>query len=260
MTNKFTCDDKATLVAYLYGEIDTAARQAVDDHLENCAACAGEVTALGGVRSGLGVWAPPDVELDFQIVRKSEQPSATVLRPAQWWKTVPAWAQAAAAILVVAAGLSIANLQVSSGPNGFSVSTGWMTPFDANTASSARDVLAQGSAAGDEWKAALVSLEQQLRTEIRSAREQAPTVVARGPLDEATLRRVQQLITEAEERHERALAARFVEFTRDLNLQRRADLMNINRVVGSFAGSYEEQLLRQRQMINNVIRTSNPQQ
>jgi anti-sigma factor RsiW len=255
MTNKFTCDDKATLVAYLYGEIDPAARQAVDAHLESCAACADEVTALGGVRSGLGVWAPPDVELDFQIVRKSQQPSATVLRPAQWWSTVPAWAQAAAAILVVAAGLSIANLQVSSGPNGFSVSTGWMAP-----AAPALSETIDGAAIDRRVERALVSLEQQLRTEIRSAREQAAPVAARGPLDEATLRRVQQLITEAEQRHERALAARFVEFTRDLNLQRRADLMNINRVVGSFAGSYEEQLMRQRQMINNVMRVSNPQQ
>lgn len=254
MTNQFTCDDKATLVAYLYGEIESATRQAVDDHLARCAACAAELTALGDVRSGLGVWAAPDVELDFQIVRKS-QPPATVLRPAQWWNTVPAWAQAAAAILVVAAGLSIANLQVSSGPNGFSVSTGWMAP-----AAPALSETIDGAAVDRRVERALVSLEQQLRTEIRSAREQAAPVSARGPMDEATLRRVQQLIAEAEQRHERALAARFVEFARDVNLQRRADLMNINRVVGSFAGSYEEQLMRQRQMINNVIRISNPQQ
>ena len=41
---------------------------------------------------------------------------------------------------------------------------------------------------------------------------------------------------------------RFVEFTRDMNMQRRADLQNIGRVVGSYDG----ELLRQRQMINNV--------
>src|SRR5688572_5773584 len=121
----FTCDDKATLIAYLYGDVDAATRQRVDAHLETCASCAAEVTALGDVRAELSLWAPPDAELGFAIVKKSEQPSAQVLRPAQWWRTVPAWAQAAAAVLVLAAGLGLANLRVRSGPDGFSLTTGW---------------------------------------------------------------------------------------------------------------------------------------
>ncbi|HYE86065.1 MAG TPA: zf-HC2 domain-containing protein [Vicinamibacterales bacterium] len=251
MSIKFTCDDKATLIAYLYGDIDPVARQAVDDHVAGCAACSAEVTALGHVRSELGLWAPPEAELDFQIVKKSQSQPATVLRPARWWNTVPGWTQAAAAVLVMAAGLSIANLQIKSGPDGFTVSTGWLT-----TASPAANQPADGTAAEQRFERALVSLEQQLRTEIRAAREQAAPVASRAAVDEATIRRVQQLINEAEQRHERALAARFVEFTRDVNLQRRADLMNISRVVGS----YDEQLMRQRQMLNNVIRVSNNQQ
>src|SRR5690242_6595714 len=123
---QFTCDDKASLVSYLYGEVDATTRRAIDDHLATCAACASEVTALGDVRSELGLWAAPDVELDFAIVKKSQLASSNVLRPARWWNTVPVWAQAAAAVLVVAAGVSIANLQIKSGPDGFSVSTGWM--------------------------------------------------------------------------------------------------------------------------------------
>ena len=68
---------------------------------------------------------------------------------------------------------------------------------------------------------------------------------------------MRQLIAESEQRHERALAMRFVEFTRDMNMQRRADMQNIGRVVGSYDG----ELMRQRQMINNVIRVSaTPQQ
>lgn len=251
MSNKFTCDDKDTLVSYLYGEIDAQARKAVDDHLAHCAACAAEVTALGGVRSELGLWTPPDVELDFQIVKRSQAPASNVLRPARWWNTVPVWAQAAAAVLVVAAGLSIANLQVRSGPDGFVVSTGWM--------SQAQPVATTPAAApSDEaWKTALVSLEQQLRTEIRTARDEQPRVASAASADEATLRRVQQLISEAEQRHERALATRFVEFASDMNMQRRADLMKISQGFDDYNG----QLLRQRQMINNVIRVSGtPQQ
>jgi hypothetical protein len=249
----FRCDDKQTLISYVYGEIDHDTRQAVDAHLASCEACAAEVTALGGVRSGIGLWMPPDVELDFTIVKKSQLPPANVLRPARWWQTVPAWAQAAAAILVVAAGLSVANLQVKAGADGFTVSTGWMTPPAAPALSEPFD----GKAVEQRVERALVSLEQQLRSEIRSAREQDARAASSSAVDAATIRRVQQLIADAEQRHERELALRFVEFTRDIRMQRLADMQNIGRgMVG-----YNEQLERQRQTINNLIRVSStPQQ
>ncbi len=253
MSIQFTCDDKQTLIAYLYGEIEPAARRAVDEHLARCSACAAEAAALGDVRSELSLWMPPHAELDFAIVKKSELPPSNVLRPARWWNTVPVWAQAAAAVLVIAAGASIANVQVRSGPDGFSVTTGWIQAR-ALSAPAEREV------AGREvegWKAALVAMEQQLRSEIRSTREQATPATARGSADDAIMRRVQQLITEAEKRHSQELAARLIDFTRDVNMQRRADLMNISRGMVS----YEEQLQRQRQMINNVYRVSaTPQQ
>jgi hypothetical protein len=80
----------------------------------------------------------------------------------------------------------------------------------------------------------------------------SPRVAARTPVDEATIRRVQQLIAASEQRHEQALAMRFVEFTRDMNMQRRADLQNIGRGMVN----YDEQLFRQSQKINNLIRVS----
>ena len=250
MNIQFTCNDKQTLIAYLYGELEPAARRAVDDHLVMCSRCAAEVTALGGVRSELGLWVPPDVELGFTIVKKSELPSSNVLRPAPWWNTVPVWAQAAAAILVLAAGAAIANVQVKSGADGFSVSTGWMPP-----AAVATPVVATTN--DQQWKTALVALEQQLRNEIRSTRDSATPVAARGSADDATVRRVQQLIAEAEQRQQRELATRFIDFSRDINMQRRADMQSISRVVGS----YDEQLMRQRQTINNLYRVSaTPQQ
>ncbi|HEX6163683.1 MAG TPA: zf-HC2 domain-containing protein, partial [Vicinamibacterales bacterium] len=244
----FRCDDKQTLIAYVYGEIDHETRQAVDAHLASCEPCAAEVTALGGVRSGIGLWMPPDVELDFTIVKKSQLPAAAVLRPARWWQAVPAWAQAAAAVLVVAAGLSIANVQVRSTAEGFSVSTGWMTAPAPQAVSEPVD----GAAVERRVEQALASLEQQLRSEIRSAREQDTRAASASSVDAATIRRVQQLIADAEQRHERELALRFVEFTRDINMQRRADLANIGRGMVD----YGEQLHRQRQTINNLIRVS----
>lgn len=247
MMTTFTCDDKATLVAYMYGEVDAAVRDRVESHLATCAACAAEVTALGDVRAELGLWVPPDAELGFAIVKKSEVAAAHVLRPAQWWHTVPAWAQAAAAVLVVAAGLGIANVQVRSGPDGLSVSTGWMN----RQASAPAPVAAPQDDA--EWRTALVSLEQQLRDEIRSTRDSQPASTVRASaVDDATLRRVQQMLAASEERQARELAFRLTQFTADMNLQRRADMVRITQSLGHV----DEQMLRQRQMMNNVLRVS----
>ena len=253
MTTTFTCDDKSTLIAYLYGDVDAATRQRVDTHLETCARCAGELTALGDVRAELSVWVPPDAELGFAIVKKSEHQTAQVVRPAQWWRTVPAWAQAAAAVLVLAAGMGIANLQVRSGPEGFSVTTGWMVA--PATLSEPVDGAAIERRVEGRVERALVSLEQQLRNEIRSARDQQPAAAraaAPATADEATVRRVQQLLEASEARQQRELAFRLAQFTADMNMQRRADLQRI----GSSFGQFDEQMLRQRQMLNNVIRVS----
>jgi hypothetical protein len=244
MMSTFTCDDKPTLIAYLYGEVDAATRHRVDAHLATCERCAAEVTALGDVRAELALWGAPDAELGFAITRTSEPPSAQVLRPARWWTTVPAWAQAAAAVLVIAAGAGLANLQVRSGPDGFSVSTGWMAP--------ATTVAPPVPENNEAWRTALVSLEQQLRNEIRSAHEQNTVRAATPSVDEATIRRVQQLIAASEERQERELSLRLTQLAVDTNMQRRADLQKITQSFGQF----DEQILRQRQMLNNVMRVS----
>jgi hypothetical protein len=253
MTTTFTCDDKPTLIAYLYGEVDAATRQRVDAHLETCARCAEEMRALGDVRAELSLWGPPDAELGFAIVRKPEPQTAQVLRPAQWWRTVPAWAQAAAALLVLAAGLGIANLQVRSGPEGFSVTTGWMAAPAA--LSEPVDGAAIERRVEGRVEQALVSLEQQLRNEIRAARDQQPaTVRASAPAtaDDATIRRVQQLLAASEARQQQELALRLTQFTSDMNMQRRADLLRISQSFGQFG----DQMMQQQHMLNNVIRVS----
>jgi anti-sigma factor RsiW len=251
MTTRFTCDDKATLVAYMYGEVDAVVRDRIEAHLAGCDACAAEVTALGDVRAELGLWLPPDAELGFAIVKKSEQPAANVLRPSQWWRTVPAWAQAAAAVLVVGAGLGLANVQIRSGHDGISVSTGWMQPVAAPALGQPAD----SAAVEQRVERALVSLEQQLRNEIRTSREQQQpntTRAAAPAADDATIRRVQQLIAASEERQARQLAIRMTQFASDMNMQRRADLQLIRQGFGQ----QEELMLRQRQMLNNVLRVS----
>jgi anti-sigma factor RsiW len=259
MSLMFTCDDKATLVAYLYNEIDAPDRQRVDDHLLQCAVCAADLAALSGVRGELTQWAAPNVELGFtsdrrDAVQAASAPPATLLRSAPWWNTVPVWAQAVAAILVLAVSAAIANVQVKSGPDGFVVSTGWMAPAAATTVAAP----AVAAAADARWQPALIALEQQLRQEIRATRETGTVRAAsRSEADEATVRRVRELLEASETRQNRELALRVTQLTRDMDIQRRADLVRIEQGIGHTG----VEIAKQRQMLNYVMRASTtPQQ
>ena len=262
MSLMFTCDDKATLVAYLYDEVDAPERQRVDDHLRQCAACAGEVAALSGVRTELTQWAPPAAELGFTIIRRDAvQPpaapsSATVRRAAPWWNTAPVWAQAVAAILVLAVSAAIANVQVKSGPDGFAVSTGWLTPPPAAT--TVAPVVAADGNGEPQWKPALIALEQQLREEIRTNRGTGVVRAAsRSQADDATVRRIRELLEASESRQKGELALRVTQLARDMDIQRRADLLRVEQAIGHTG----VEMAKQRQTVNYLIRASaTPQQ
>lgn len=261
MSLKFTCDDKATLVAYLYNEIDDADRRRVEEHLRECAACESEVGALAGVRTELTQWAAPNAELGFTIVRSGasqktkDAPPATVLRPAQWWNTVPVWAQAVAAILVLAVSAAIANVQVKSGPDGLVVSTGWMTPAAAAATAAPAASTDPGS---EQWRTALIALETQLREEIRANRETgAVRAASRSEVDDATVNRVRALLEASETRQQRELALRVTQLARDMDIQRRADLLRVEQAIGHTG----VEMAKQRQTLNYMIRASTtPQQ
>lgn len=264
MSLKFTCDDKATLVAYLYNEIDEPDRQRVDQHLRDCAACAREVGALAGVRAGLTQWAPPNAELGFAIdqrgpaqndtaaanTRAAATEPAAILRPAQGWSAVPLWAQALAAVLVLAVSAAVANVQVKSGPDGLVVSTGWMAP--AAVAANAAPA-APADAGNEQWRAALIALETQLREEIRATQPAgAVRAASRSEVDDATVTRVRALLEASETRQQRELALRVTQLARDMDIQRRADLLRVEQAIGSTG----VEMAKQRQTINYMIRAS----
>lgn len=249
--------DNETLVAYIYDEVDAPEKTRVERHLQQCGTCGGEYAALTGVRTVLQSWAPPHAGLGFTVVPKSAEESARVLRPARWWNTVPVWAQAVAAVLVLAVSAGVANIQVRSGADGFVVTTGWMSQ-PAPAAVTPAPVVAAVAPGAEDWKAALVSLEQQLRNEIRTSRS-ADAIVrtsSRSGADEATVRRVQELLAASEARQERQLAMRLTQFNRDVNVQRQADLVRIQQLFGHSEG----EISKQRQMLNYVMRASAPQQ
>ncbi len=92
------CDDREKLIAYLYDEADAGERRQVDAHLAECAECREELRGLRGVRQDLLAWGVPE----HGSVWKPFVAPQTVA----WWRQVPAWGLAAAAMLVFGIGLA----------------------------------------------------------------------------------------------------------------------------------------------------------
>jgi hypothetical protein len=257
MTETFRCDDKDMLVAYLYGEIDAEGRREVERHMRTCVACAEELAGLRGVRQDLQSWLAPEPELGFTIVQKSA-PTATVLRPSRWAGVgaLPAWAQVAAAALVLAAGAAIANFQLRYDDNGLVVTTGWMT------AAAPTPTVAAPAPSNDEWRPALVALEQNLRAEIRRQAEAnaqsvaAPARAAANIDGPAILSRVQAMLDASEERQRQEIAMRLTQVNRDWNMQRQTDLMKINQSFGALQGRTFKTEAGQHELMNFIRRVS----
>src|SRR3954452_10627288 len=113
------CDSKDLLVSFLYDELDGAQKQAFRTHMLSCAECRDELAELRGARRHLNLWAPPEPDLGFQIVRTAPIPAPVIRR------LNPVWGLAAAAVLVLAAGAAVANVEVQYGAEGLVLRTGW---------------------------------------------------------------------------------------------------------------------------------------
>jgi anti-sigma factor RsiW len=256
----FSCTDKDTLVAYVYGECDDALRTTVESHLATCAACADEVGGFGRVRTALSEWAPPDRVGSFRLVREEEvaaQAPARILRPARWWQApVPALAKVAAGILLFAGGAALANLEVRYDNDGFSVRTGWQKtpPADvreaadqraaavaqATPAAAAVPVVApdqQVAGADAPWRTEMASLERQLRDEFRRQSTAARAVdAAAGPVGVLTavtaderrfMGAIQAMIDDSAQRQQLWTSYRINQVMGDIQVQRRADLARV---------------------------------
>src|SRR5262249_22485928 len=112
-----------TIVSFLYDDIAPQQRVDFERHLTTCAVCRSELDALGDVRIDLAQWTPPEHE--GQIAAR--RPLAFAPKRSRWasWSTIPAWAQAAAAVLFLGASASLANLEIHYNVDGLNVTTGW---------------------------------------------------------------------------------------------------------------------------------------
>ena len=262
MTQIFQCGDNTALVGYMYGECESVERAAIKAHIALCPACAAELASLESTRIQLASWTPPETELGFQVIRpqalgpKPQKASGLTraggwaLRPGAWLhQPMPAWAQAAAAGVIFAAGLALG------------VARGSMSPADpAGTPPPAATGASLPAAVGTASARELTALEQRLRAEIAQIRTAASTTtgVARPQTASETelLARVRALIEESEQRQQRELALRTTQVMRDFDAQRGVDLAQIQRNFGQIEGLTGAEVRDQREVLNYLMRVS----
>ncbi|MBW8712701.1 MAG: zf-HC2 domain-containing protein [Acidobacteria bacterium] len=214
------CESKELLVSFLYNEIDPADKRMFEKHLATCSECREELAELGDTRAQIGLWTPPDADLGFRIVREPK-PSR---RP--WFQFSPAWGLAAAAVLLLAIGAAIANLDVRYGSDGLVVRTGWNHAVDPTAASAAANVTPV------DWKTQTDQLDRRLRDleHTLSSRSSSPVQNASAAdlTDDQVLQRVREIVGQSESRQQRAFAARLADLMREVDAQRRLDLATID--------------------------------
>ena len=253
LTHADLCGNNAAFIAYVYDECEANERHQIEAHLATCAVCATEVASLRGVRGTLAEWAPPEPAPEFRLVRV-ESPAR------RWfdWRPSPAWAFAAAAVLVLAVAAGVANLEITYGADGLVVRTGWSNAV----------ATADAEAVRQSWRADFETLEADLRREFaeRAAAAPAgrPAAVRGGPAnvssgtaaENALLERMRRLIEDSERRQQRDLALRFAQLMREGDAQREADLMRIEQQFGQLEGLTEAEVVEHREIMDYLVRVA----
>ena len=235
MSTLRSCPGGDALVSLLYDDFEpgaTPSREALTEHVRDCATCTAELETLGGVRMQLSAWTAPDVPLGFEVVRTGATPLTGWRRTFADWSArsgrfVPA---AAAAIVIVGGALALARLDVRYDDGGFTVRTGWGHGTSASPAPSGDDA------------ASLRRELAALRADVARLNARGPAVTASTPSfgspaftsaqGDALLRRFKAALDESEVRQQQNLQLRINEVTRDFELQRRQDLVQVEQGFG----------------------------
>jgi hypothetical protein len=242
------CDSKELLVAYLYDELDPPAKRSYEAHVSSCAECRDELASLRATREQIALWTPPEPDFGFRIVR-----GATAPPPPSRFRIAPAWGLAAAAMLVVAAGAAIANLDVRSGPDGLSVRTGWQHATAPATAQ-----VTDSDATTVDWKLRAEALDKRVRDlEQAIARSQGSPIQradVSDPSDAEVLKRVREMLDQSEARQRQALATRLAELTRHVDTQRRVDLAAIDQGMARLQNTNGTEVRQYRDLLQQSLR------
>lgn len=270
----YSGDREAALMSYLYDEMAADERTAFDRHLATCARCRVELGGLGDVRQQLSRWSPPNFAVAGEVATaisrqpsftglaleppvtdrlplSSSQPSAAASR--SWWRDMPAWAQVAAAMVVLGVSAGLANLDVRYDASGLSIRTGWSRPVPAARVDAKNDAVGRNGADSTPWRTDLAALERQLRAEIQAAAPTAATARNASATDAEIVRRVKTLVDDSERRQQRELALRVAEVIRDANVRRDADLRKIDQNLGLMLDRTGVEVMKNRQMIDYYL-------
>jgi anti-sigma factor RsiW len=240
--------EKDRLVEYLYDEMPPTARQTFEAHLSECADCRAEVASLGGVRTALTRWTPPEPDFAFEVVRTPAARSAQ-----RWFRVSPGWGLAAAAVLVLAAASAVANIEVTYGASGLTVRTGWGR-VPAQPPAAERASVATAPAVPAAWHAEVDALGTRVH-DLESALASRGTFAAAHAAaprqnDAELLRQVRQLIADSEERQNGVLT----QVVRDIEGTRRADLARIEQAYAHVRGLSDTTSLRQAAIEDRLFR------
>ncbi len=228
-------DNHDALLDYLYEEGDPAERLKVAKHLQECAACSVAVLEFQNVRGMLSDWTPPAADLGFRIVQdRGQSPGAS---PDHRWRLTPRampWLQAAAAVVLFAAGMAVSQLNVEYVDGMLRV--GAVTRMPAANIRNASITL-QPERVNRPERALDPEIERQVL---------APLGPNASPVDtEQLLQRVRAMIDQSEQRQQRELALRLSQVSREVDTQHQADLLKIQQDFG-----------QQQEALEYLVRTS----
>jgi hypothetical protein len=245
------CDRKELLIAFLYDELGSSDARSFQQHLGACPECRTELAELRSTRGQIAAWTPPEPDLGFHIVRGAAAPP-----PARTFRISPAWGLAAAALLLVAVGAAIANLEVRVGRDGLVVRTGW------NRASAVTAARAEGAAVETvDWKQQAQQLDRRLRElEQAVARGQSVQTASAAGMTDEQVQRVREMLGQSETRQQRVLTARLNQITREFDAQRRIDLAAIDQGMTRLQNTSGAEVRQYRDLIQRMYRATAYQQ
>lgn len=214
MNDRKYCGDGNALIAFLYDDCEPDQRDQIAAHVAHCASCTAEIESLRLTRTRLAAWTPPMSALGFRVNPDPDtRNAATVLTSPRWWaRPLPAWAQAAAAVVIFAGGVLL-GARAPAGPRADSADA----PAPAVAAVSQQDFDA-------------------LRAEVARLRTAAAPIAPAD--DQAVLRRASALVDERVRTSEARLERKFVTEIADLadavNVVRAGDLTRVQSSLSGF--------------------------
>jgi len=274
MSTLRTCPGGDALVSLLYDDFEPGVVPSRDDletHVRACATCLAEFEALGGVRAQLAAWTAPDVALGFAVVRTDTR------APLGWRQTFAAWSArgaralpaAAAAIIVLGGAMALARLDIHYDQAGLTVRTGWghatspgpSSPGPGGDAAALRQELASLRGEVQRLGAAQGATVTATSAPLAGDPSPAATPVSMGTVaggqmtaaqGAALLRGFRQALDESELRQQQNLQLRIGEITRDFDLQRREDLVQVEQGFGRFETQRQEMMEKIRRVSAGV--------